>query len=216
MQHSTLEFKDIEAMIAACPHVAATPMIRLPDAQEWHIQHATDIGVLGIVVPTVDDVERAQEAVKWSRYPPFARRSSGQGQAAGIWGVNGIDYHSTINDNMLVVVMIETPTGVANAYDIARVPGIDVVITGNNDLSQFSGFAQTDDRYQAMVKKVHDDTIKAGKIFGQANAKYATGPYSYDARFFQNAPSNDGWVPPNAGSGRGTDTSAPPPGEEVK
>jgi 2-keto-3-deoxy-L-rhamnonate aldolase RhmA len=216
MQHSTLEFKDIEAMIAACPHVAATPMIRLPDAQEWHIQHATDIGVLGIVVPTVDDVERAQEAVKWSRYPPFARRSSGQGQAASIWGVNGIDYHSTINDNMLVVVMIETPTGVANAYDIARVPGIDVVITGNNDLSQFSGFAQGDDRYQAMVKKVHDDTIKAGKIFGQANAKYATGPYSYDARFFQNGPSNDGWVPPNAGSGRGTDTSAPPPGEEVK
>jgi len=70
MQHSTLEFKDIEAMIAACPHVAATPMIRLPDAQEWHIQHATDIGVLGIVVPTVDDVERAQEAVKWSRYSP--------------------------------------------------------------------------------------------------------------------------------------------------
>src|SRR5271157_1310654 len=34
MQHSTLEFKDIEAMIAACPHVPAIPMIRLPDAQE--------------------------------------------------------------------------------------------------------------------------------------------------------------------------------------
>jgi 2-keto-3-deoxy-L-rhamnonate aldolase RhmA len=31
---------------------------------------------------------------------------------------------------MLVVVMIESPTGVANAYDIARVPGIDVVILG--------------------------------------------------------------------------------------
>ena len=47
MQHSTLEFADIEKMIAACPHVNATPMIRLPDAQEWHIQHATDIGALG-------------------------------------------------------------------------------------------------------------------------------------------------------------------------
>ena len=47
MQHSTLEFADIEKMIAACPHVKATPMIRLPDAQEWHIQHATDIGALG-------------------------------------------------------------------------------------------------------------------------------------------------------------------------
>ena len=67
MQHSTLEFRDIEAMIAACPHAGAIPMIRLPDAQEMRIQHATDIGVLGIIVPTVDDVDRAREAAKWAR-----------------------------------------------------------------------------------------------------------------------------------------------------
>ena len=82
MQHSTLEFADVEKMIAACPHVKATPMIRLPDAQEWHIQHTTDIGALGVIVPTVDDVDRAREAAKWSRYPPVARRSAGPGQAA--------------------------------------------------------------------------------------------------------------------------------------
>ncbi len=214
MQHSTLEFKDVEAMIAACPHAGATPMIRLPDAQEFHIQHATDLGALGVIVPTVDDVERALEAVKWSRFPPVARRSAGSGQAASIWGVNGINYRQTFNDNMLVVVMIESPTGVANAYDIARVPGVDVVIIGNNDLSSFSGFAQTDDRYQAMVTKVHDDTLRAGKFFGQAAAVYAKGhPLSGDARFFQNGPSNDGWQPP-APAGRGVNTSAPPPGEE--
>ena len=120
MQHSTLEFKDIEKMIAACPHAGAAPMIRLPDAQEWHIQ----------LVPTVDDVDRAREAAKWSRYPPVARRSSGAGQAARLWGINGINYRDTINDNMLVTVMIETPTGVANAFDIASVSGIDVVIIG--------------------------------------------------------------------------------------
>jgi 2-keto-3-deoxy-L-rhamnonate aldolase RhmA len=210
MQHSTLEFKDVEAMIAACPHAGATPMIRLPDAQEWHIQHTTDIGCLGVIVPTVDDVDRAREAAKWSRYPPVARRSAGSGQAASIWGNN---YRQTINDNMLVTVMIETPTGVANAFDIASVPGIDVVIIGNNDLSSFSGFAQTDERYQALVKKVHDDTIRAGKIFGQAAANYATGPYSYDARFFQNGQSNDGYVPAGRG-GRPVNVNAPPKGEE--
>src|SRR5205823_14259716 len=102
------------------------PMIRLPDAQEWHIQHATDIGVLGVVIPTVDDVDRAREAVKWARYPPVGRRSAGAGQAPRLWGINGINYRQTINDNMLVVIMIETPTGVAKAYDIASVPG-DVV-----------------------------------------------------------------------------------------
>jgi len=211
MQHSTLEFKDIEAMIGACPHVAAIPMIRLPDAQEWHIQHATDIGVLGVIVPTVDDVDRAREAAKWARYPPHGRRSSGQGQAASLWSINREIYRQTIDDNMLVVIMIETPTGVANAFDIASVPGVDVVIVGNNDLSQFSGYPQTDERYQQMITKIHDDTLRAGKIFGQANAKYATGhPLSKDAKFFQNGPSNDGWKPP---ASDGANASAPPPGE---
>jgi 4-hydroxy-2-oxoheptanedioate aldolase len=213
MQHSTLEFKDVEAMIAACPHAGAIPMIRLPDAQEFHIQHATDLGALGVVIPTVDDVERAREAAKWSRYPPVARRSSGGGQAARIWGINGINYADTFNDNMLVVVMIETPTGVANAYDIASVAGVDVVIIGNNDLRVFSGFQQNDDRYQAMVKKVHDDTLRAGKIFGQANANYYKDhPLSATAKFFQNGPSNDGWQPPSRPGVR--NPNAPPEGEE--
>jgi 4-hydroxy-2-oxoheptanedioate aldolase len=136
-----------------------------------------------------------------------ARRSAGGGQASGLWGINGINYRQTFNDNMLVVVMIESPTGVANAYDIAMVPGIDVVIIGNNDLSSFSGFNQTDDRYQAMITKVHDDTLRAGKIFGQANFIYAKGhPLSKTARFFQNGPSNDGWTP-LARPGRGTTPS---------
>ena len=210
MQHSTLEFRDIEAMIAACPHAGAIPMIRLPDAQEWHIQHALDIGCLGVIIPTVDDVERAREAAKWARFPPVARRSSGGGQAAGIWGNN---YSKTFNDNVLVVVMIETPTGVANAYDIASVAGVDVVIIGNADMSVFSGFPQADDRYQALIKKVHDDVIRAGKIFGQASAAYSTGPHSYDARFFQNGKSNDGYVPVGRG-GAPINPNAPPPGEE--
>ena len=214
MQHSTLEFKDIEKMIAACPHAGATPMIRLPDAQEWHIQHTTDIGALGVIIPTVDDVDRAREGAKWSRYPPVGRRSQGAGQAASLWGINGINYRQTINDNMLVVVMIETPTAVANAFDIASVPGVDVVIIGNNDLSSFSGFSQTDDRYHQLVQKVHDDTLRAGKIFGQANAMYATGPYSKDCFFFQNGPSNDGWKPPASGTRGGANPSAPPKGEE--
>jgi 2-keto-3-deoxy-L-rhamnonate aldolase RhmA len=165
-----------------------------------------------VIIPTVDDVERAREAVKWARYPPVARRSAGAGQAANLWGVNGVNYRQTFNDNMLVVIMIESPTGVANAFDIASVPGVDVVIIGNNDMSSFSGFPQEDDRYQQMIKKVHDDTLKAGKIFGQANAKYATGhPLSKTAKFFQNGPAFDGWTP--TVGGKKVDPNAPPAGE---
>lgn len=208
MQHSTLEFRDVEAMIGACPKVAAIPMIRLPDAQEWHIQHALDIGALGVIIPTVDDVERAREAVKWAHYPPLGRRSSGGGQFGRLWGGNGINYRDTFNDNVLVVVMIESPTGVANAHEIAAVPGVDVVIIGNADMTNFSGFPQNDDHYQALITKVHDETLKAGKIWGQANANYAKNhPLSKDAKFFQNGPSNDGWAPAGRG-GRGATAAA--------
>ena len=112
--------------------------------------------------------------------------------------------------------MIETPTGVANAYDIASVPGVDVVIIGNNDLTQFSGYPATSPEYLDMVTKVYNATKKAGKIFGQANFTFATGhPLSKDSYFFQNGPSNDGWVPPGGGRGRGGrgNPNAPPAGE---
>ncbi len=204
LQHSTLNFGDVERMLAACPHSNATPIIRVPDAQEWMIQQATDLGALGIIVPTVDDASKAREAAKWLRYPPNAHRSSGQGLFRTLWGDPSLNYRQTINDNMLLVVMIETPVGVANAYEIASVPGVDVVIIGNNDLTQFSGYEATDPRYQAMVTKIHDDTLRAGKIFGQANATFATGhPLSGSSFFFQNGPSNDGWTPPAAAGRRG-------------
>ena len=203
MQHSTLNFGDVERMLTACPHSNAIPIVRVPDAQEWMVQQAADLGALGVIVPTVDDASKAREAAKWLRYPPVARRSSGGGAFRTLWGDPSLNYRQTINDNMLLIVMIETPVGVANAFEIASVPGVDVVIIGNADLTQFSGFAATDPRYQAMVTKIHDDTLKAGKIFGQANFSYATGhPLSGSSFFFQNGPSNDGWKPP-AAAGRG-------------
>jgi hypothetical protein len=104
--------------------------------------------------------------------------------------------------------MIESPTGMANAHEIAATPGVDFVIIGNADFTNLSGFPQNDERYQAMVTKVHDETLRAGKIWGQANANYAKNhPLSKDARFFQNGPSNDGWAPAGRG-GRGATAAA--------
>src|ERR1700686_4764370 len=115
MQHSPLTYGDVARMIWACRGAPAMPFIRVPDATESDIQKATDIGAIGIIVPTVDTVEKASNAVKWSRYPPAGRRSMGSGQYTALYGT---DYHQTINDNMMVVIMIETPTGVDNAEKI--------------------------------------------------------------------------------------------------
>jgi 4-hydroxy-2-oxoheptanedioate aldolase len=157
MQHSPLTYGDVAKMIWACRGASAMPFIRVPDATESDIQKATDIGALGIIVPTVDTVEKAQAAVKWSKYPPQGRRSQGGGQYGALYGN---DYHQTINDNMVVVIMIETPIGVDNAEKIASVPGIDVIFAASTDLGNFSGLKQGDPGYENMVKRIHDVTLQ--------------------------------------------------------
>jgi 2-keto-3-deoxy-L-rhamnonate aldolase RhmA len=167
MQHSPLTYSDVAKMIWACRGSQAMPFIRVPDATESDIQKATDIGAVGIIVPTVDTVEKAEAAVKWSKYPPEGRRSQGGGQYGALWGS---DYRQTINANMLVVVMIETPVGTDIADKIAAVPGVDVVFAASTDLGNFSGYKQGDPRYEALVTRIHDETLKAGRKLGGPQA----------------------------------------------
>src|SRR5258708_5009535 len=167
MQHSPLTYGDVAKMIWACRGASAMPFIRVPDATESDIQKATDIGALGIIVPTVDTVEKAEAAVKWSKYPPQGRRSQGAGQYGALYGS---DYHQTINDNMVVVIMIETPIGVDNAEKIASVPGIDVIFAASTDLGNFSGLKQGEPGYEAMVTRIHDVTLQHGIKLGGPQA----------------------------------------------
>jgi len=167
MQHSPLTYSDVAKMIWACRGASAMPFIRVPDATESDIQKATDIGALGIIVPTVDTVEKAEAAVKWSKYPPVGRRSQGNGQYGALYGN---DYRQTANDNMVVVIMIETPIGVANAEKIASVPGIDVIFAASTDLGNFSGTKQGDKEYEAMVTKIHDVTLEHRLALGGPQA----------------------------------------------
>ena len=163
MQHSPLTYSDVAKMIYACRGSSAMPFIRVPDATESDIQKATDIGAMGIIVPTVDTVEKARAAVKWAKYPPAGRRSMGAGQFRELWGN---DYRQTANDNIVVVIMIETPIGVENAAQIADVPGVDVIFAASTDLGNFSGYKQGDPQYEALVTRIHDVTLKAGLKLG--------------------------------------------------
>ena len=136
------------------------------------------------------------------------------GQARTIWGINGINYAKTFNDNMLVVVMIETPTGVANAYDIASVPGIDVVIIGNNDLSVFSGFAQNDDRYQAAGEQGSRRHVAGRQDLRPGQRQLRQGPSAQQGfQVLPERPVERRLDSPGRG-GRGANPNAPPPGEE--
>ena len=203
MQHATLTFAEVQKMIAACPGVkGAAPMIRMPDALEANVQKATDLGVMGIVVPTVDDALEARDAARFSRFPPFGRRSQGGNTAGQFWSDAPGGYRQTINDNFLVVVMLETLESIINVDEIANTFGLDVVIQGNSDLTNFSGWGATDARYEAMLNISHNATLKAGKSWGNAGQQYLTGHrLSPSTRFVQNGPAHDGFAFPARGRG---------------
>jgi 2-keto-3-deoxy-L-rhamnonate aldolase RhmA len=161
MQHSPLNYEQVARMIWACKDAPAIPFIRVPDATEGDIQKATDIGALGIVVPMVDDVKKAENAVTFAKYPPTGKRSQGGGQYRRLWGD---DYRDTINENLMIVVMIESPAGVKVVDKIAAVPGVDVVFAASGDLGSFTGYERTDPRYMKLVNDIKDKTLAAGKV----------------------------------------------------
>ena len=94
-----------------------------------------------------------------------ARRSNGGGQAFDptVWGGVPGGYRNTINDNIVLILMIETLEGLKNADEIAKVPGVTAVFAASGDLGNFSGYRQGTPDYERAINIVHDAAIKARK-----------------------------------------------------
>ena len=164
MQHSASSWENVWKAWRTCPHAKAVPGARVAYTDEREIQHALDGGALVLVVPTVDTVEEAIQARDWAFFPPLGKRSLGGGRAfdADVWGGVPGGYRQTINDNLVLVLMIETLQGLKNADEIAKVPGVTAIFAASSDLGNFSGFAQGSPDYERAINIVHDATIKAG------------------------------------------------------
>src|SRR5438477_1743079 len=165
MQHASSSWENVVKAWRTCPHAKAVPGVRIAYTDEREIQHALDGGALVLVVPTVDTVAEAIQARDWAFFPPLGRRSQGGGAAfdPAMWGSVPGGYRQTINDNLVLILMIETLEGLKNADEIAKVPGITAVFAASGDLGNFSGFAQGSPDYERAINIVHDATIKAGK-----------------------------------------------------
>ena len=90
---------------------------------------------------------------------------------------------ATANDNIVLIVMIETIEGVKNAHEIAKVQGIDALFAASGDLGNFSGFPQGSPDYERLINVVHDAALAGGKKL--------CGPFAWrdrpDFTCFQNA-----------------------------
>jgi 2-keto-3-deoxy-L-rhamnonate aldolase RhmA len=164
MQHDQRDWGLAARMWRTCPHAKAVPGARVAYADEREIQRATDAGALVIVVPTVDTVEEAIAARNWTYFPPLGRRSAGGGQAfeASMWGEVPGGYRNTVNDNIVLILMIETLEGLKNADEIAKVAGVTAVFAASGDLGNFTGYRQGSPDYERAINIVHDAAIKAG------------------------------------------------------
>ena len=165
MQHAGSSWDNVIKAWKTCPHAKAVPGVRVAYTDEREIQHALDGGALVLMVPTVDTVEEATAARDWAYFPPLGKRSLGGGRAfdADMWGNVPGGYRQTINDNLVLILMIETLEGLKNADAIAKIPGVTAVFAASSDLGNFSGFAQGSPDYERAINIVHDAALKAGK-----------------------------------------------------
>ncbi|MFN8058848.1 MAG: aldolase/citrate lyase family protein [Vicinamibacterales bacterium] len=163
MQHDQHDWQAVARMWRTCPTAKAVPGVRVAYTDEREIQHALDAGALVVVVPTVDTVEEAIEARNWTYFPPLGRRSNGGGQAfdPAMWGGVPGGYRATINDNIVLILMIETLEGLAHADEIAKVPGVTAVFAASGDLGNFTGYAQGSPDYERAINIVHDAAVNA-------------------------------------------------------
>ncbi len=164
MQHNERDWSAVARMWRTCPNAKAVPGVRVAYTDEREIQHALDAGALVLVVPTIDSLQEAIEARDWAYFPPLGRRSNGGGQAfdANMWGGVPGGYRNTINDNIVLILMIETLEGLKDAEAIAKVPGVTAVFAASGDLGNFSGYRQGSPDYERAINIVHDAAIRAG------------------------------------------------------
>lgn len=168
MEHNSMDVDMAVQICVAAQDAGITPIVRVPGFQHFHATRVLDGGAQGIVVPHVDDAETAAKMVENVRYPPLGHRS-----VTGALPQLGFEPHpigetaEVVNRETLLVVMLETPTAIANAEAIAAVPGVDALLIGTSDLTMEMGIPG---------QAEHPDVVKAYETMLAACRKHGKHP----------------------------------------
>lgn len=171
MEHGVMSLEACAQISTAALDAAIAPIARVPNGQYSIATRALDNGALGIVMPHVDTAAEAREVVEKLKYPPVGHRSMGGiGPHYSLRSASTSDAAKALNAANLTVVMLETPTAIANAEEIAAVPGVDVLLIGTNDLCAEMGIHGDfgNDRVADAYAKMIAACRKHGKFPGMA------------------------------------------------
>lgn len=142
LEHSPMSAAEAANICITAVALGITPFVRVPSATGDHIGRTLDGGALGVIVPQVTTRAEAEAAVRHAKFPPLGERSVSLLNPTMKYRQVGLaDSIRMQNDATMVIAMLESAQGVANAADIAAVPGIDLIMIGPNDLSAELGVA---------------------------------------------------------------------------
>jgi 4-hydroxy-2-oxoheptanedioate aldolase len=160
----------------------AAPMARVPWNDTVWIQRTLDAGALGLVVPMVNNAKDAAGVVANMKYATRGQRSSGGSRVSGY--IEG-NYVKWANDQIAVIVMIETAEAVENAEEILATDGVDGCFIGPNDLALSLGVDPSETGPGTVHEAAIQRVLAAGKKVGTAVGKHCFTVEDINARIAQ-------------------------------
>ena len=167
-EHGPNDVPAILAQMQAMSGGAASVVVRVPTGEDWLLKQVLDIGAQTVMVPMVETADQAAACVRAVRYPPDGVR----GLAASMVRASGFDaitdYATTANDEICLIVQVESAAAIENIDAIAAVVGVDAVFIGPADLSADMGFIGHADapEVKAAIKHAVTRIRAAGKAAG--------------------------------------------------
>lgn len=166
-EHSPNEIPDLLSQLQAIEKGTATAIIRPAWNDAVLIKRCLDIGAQTLLIPYVQSVEEAKAAVAATRYPPQGIRGVSVAARASRYGrVPG--YLTKANEEICVLVQVETRQSLDAIEAIANVEGVDGVFIGPSDLAASLGHLGNPQHaeVQAAMKDAVERLTKVGKPAG--------------------------------------------------
>ncbi|MDX1397161.1 MAG: 4-hydroxy-2-oxoheptanedioate aldolase [Oceanospirillum sp.] len=165
-EHAPNDLQTILGQLQAIAPYPSHPIVRPPWPDAVRIKQILDLGAQTILAPMVETGEQAADVVAATRYPPQGIRGVGSALARAS-GFNRMpQYLQTANDEICVLIQIETPKGVENLDDILATEGVDGVFIGPSDLSASMGYIGNPGHPE--VQKVIEESIAKIVAAGKA------------------------------------------------
>jgi len=137
-EHAPVEVAGVQPLLQAAASGTASAVVRPAWNDKVLIKKVLDIGAQTLLIPFVETAQEASTAVSATRYPPAGVRGVAGSTRASRYGF-AADYFARANDEICVLVQIETWTALERLEEIASVPGVDGVFIGPSDLAASMG-----------------------------------------------------------------------------